>query len=153
MEYATALFDHGTVQRLADDFRAVVAQVSASPQGPLPRPGVRRTAEQPREFLVDDEGYVPPESATERQLAGIWAKVLDVSRIRAQDNFFDLGGHSLLAIELQMVVHDDFGVEVPLRAMFEAPTLRELAAVVDTAVAAVGSAGTSADALPGEGAR
>ncbi|NUO79067.1 hypothetical protein HUU05_03245, partial [candidate division KSB1 bacterium] len=66
----------------------------------------------------------------ERELAAIWSKVLKVERVGAHDNFFELGGHSLLAIQIVSRIRAAFDVEVPLRSVFEAQTVAELAMVL-----------------------
>ncbi|MBW3569847.1 MAG: amino acid adenylation domain-containing protein, partial [Gemmatimonadetes bacterium] len=75
-------------------------------------------------------------TATEAALAGVWAEVLGRAAVGATEHFFDVGGHSLLATRIAARVREVFGVELPLRAVFEAPTIRELAARVDAARAA-----------------
>ena len=59
----------------------------------------------------------------EELLAGVWSEVLRVAHVGAHDNFFELGGHSLLATQLVSRVREVFGIELPLRALFEAPVL------------------------------
>ncbi|HEU0053852.1 MAG TPA: AMP-binding protein, partial [Longimicrobium sp.] len=74
-----------------------------------------------------------PATETERALAAVWAEVLRVERVYADDDFFDLGGQSLLASQVTARVREALGVELPLRALFQAPTLAALAAAVDAA--------------------
>jgi amino acid adenylation domain-containing protein len=71
--------------------------------------------------------YVAPRTLTEQTLASVWCEVLKLERAGIDDNFFELGGHSLLATRVMARVRDAFQIELPLRALFEAPTLRELA--------------------------
>jgi amino acid adenylation domain-containing protein len=78
-----------------------------------------------------DDLYEPPRNSTEQALAEIWAEVLGVERAGIQDNFFDLGGHSLLATQVVSRLHHVLNVEVGVRAVFESPTLAELALVVE----------------------
>src|SRR6185295_9641627 len=78
---------------------------------------------------------VPPRTPLERGLAAIWAEVLGVEEVGAHDNFFELGGHSLLATRISSRVRDAFGVELPLRTLFESPTVAGVAAWVEQALA------------------
>ena len=78
-----------------------------------------------------DAGHVAPRTPTEEVLAEVWSALLRVERVGAADDFFALGGHSLLATRLAARVREAFGVELPLRAVFESPTLAALAGDVD----------------------
>jgi acyl-coenzyme A synthetase/AMP-(fatty) acid ligase/acyl carrier protein len=77
-----------------------------------------------------EENYVAPRTSIEEALAGIWAEILKLERVGIHDNFFDLGGHSLLATQVISRVRRAFQVEIPLRAMFEKPTVEELAIAI-----------------------
>ena len=79
--------------------------------------------------------YAPPNTATERRLSEICAQLLHIDRVGIHDNFFELGGHSLLATQLISRMRDAFEAELPLRTLFEHPTVAELAIQVDTAAA------------------
>jgi amino acid adenylation domain-containing protein len=81
-------------------------------------------------------GFVAPRTPVEEILAGIWSAVLRRERIGAGDNFFDLGGHSLNATTVTAQVRSSFGVELPARDLFEAPTLGELAERIERRLAA-----------------
>jgi amino acid adenylation domain-containing protein len=76
------------------------------------------------------EGYVAPRTLTEEALADIWAVLLKVDRIGIHDDFFDLGGHSLLATRLISRVREIFQVEMPLRTLFEEPSLAGFARAI-----------------------
>jgi amino acid adenylation domain-containing protein len=74
--------------------------------------------------------FVAPRTAVEKILAEIWRELLKLNRIGVHDNFFDMGGHSLLATQVVSRILRSLHVEVPLRRMFEAPTVEQMAAVV-----------------------
>ncbi|UAA37208.1 amino acid adenylation domain-containing protein [Paraneptunicella aestuarii] len=74
---------------------------------------------------VKETVYVAPETEEEHKLCAIWQQVLSLEDVGVEDNFFDIGGHSLLAASVVSLVRDAFGVEVPLRMLFEKPTIRE----------------------------
>lgn len=79
---------------------------------------------------------VPARRFTEKVLSDIWIDLLKVESLGVTDNFFDLGGHSLLAGQVMARVARALGVSLPIKTIFEAPTIDELARRVDEAVAA-----------------
>lgn len=92
-------------------------------RGALPAP------QEQRPFL--DTTYSAPATVMEAALATIWRPLLHVDTVGRDDNFFDLGGHSLLATQVVSRVRDRLGIEVPVRLLFERPTIRALAAMFD----------------------
>jgi amino acid adenylation domain-containing protein len=77
---------------------------------------------------------VRPGTPLEEVLAGVWCDVLGLEGVGAEDNFFDIGGHSLKAVQVASRLSDLLRVELPVRAVFEAPTVRSLAGVVEQAL-------------------
>ncbi|HEV8070237.1 MAG TPA: amino acid adenylation domain-containing protein, partial [Planctomycetaceae bacterium] len=75
--------------------------------------------------------YVAPRTPLEQQLAGIWSRALRVDRVGIRDNFFVLGGDSLMAAEAMLYVRNTSGVDLPLRSLFETPTIADLAALIE----------------------
>jgi amino acid adenylation domain-containing protein len=72
-----------------------------------------------------------PRTATEEQLAKVWMEVLQINRVGIHSNFFDLGGHSLLATLIATRMKNALGIDVPVRAIFESPTIAELAEFIE----------------------
>jgi amino acid adenylation domain-containing protein len=75
--------------------------------------------------------FVAPATPTQAELAKLWAEVLNISEVGIHNNFFELGGHSLLATQIMSRLRSMFGVELPLRKLFESPSVAELAECVD----------------------
>jgi hypothetical protein len=80
---------------------------------------------------LDRAVHQPPRTAAEEMLAAIWCEVLRIPTVGAFDDFFAIGGHSLLATQVVARLRAAVGVELPLRVLFETPTLAELAQVVE----------------------
>jgi amino acid adenylation domain-containing protein len=100
-----------------------------TPNGKLDR---RRLPAPERGEFVGRKTYVAPRTPVEDLLAGIWQRTFRVDRIGVHDGFFDLGGHSLTATQIVSRARDAFRVELPLRALFEEPTIAGLAGRIET---------------------
>ncbi len=125
----------------ADRFGAAVA-VRNLVVNPLPRDAsgqVDRVAVFSRvQAILDGTGaqtpaHQPPQTPTEATLATLWQTLLQVPRVGREDSFFMLGGHSLLTLQLLARIRQQFQVDLPPRAVFEAPSLHGLAAQIDLA--------------------
>jgi amino acid adenylation domain-containing protein len=80
--------------------------------------------------LETETDYTTPRNSIEEKLVAIWSEVLGVERVGIYDNFFNLGGHSLLATQVMSRVRDELNCTVPLRALFESPTVAGLADII-----------------------
>nr|UXE44649.1 linear gramicidin synthase subunit B [uncultured bacterium] len=114
---------------------------------------VDRRALPPPEAAAPTEVDEPaaPRTPTEAALLAMWQDVLGATRVGVTDRFFDLGGHSLMATRLVARIRERLGVDVPLRAIFDDPTIEKLAAAIDTSPqssTASTAAGGSAAAIP-----
>jgi amino acid adenylation domain-containing protein len=109
----------------------ILERLPLSPNGKIDRKALA---------ALDDGGPVPsrtwvaPANEVEETLAEMFAAITSVQRVGAFDNFFDLGGHSLLATQVVSRVRDTFEIDLSLRAFFDAPTVAELAVVVERLV-------------------
>ncbi len=99
-----------------------------TPNGKLDRRALPAPEREPSE-----RPHVALRTPAERTVAGIWQEVLRVESVGAEDNFFDLGGHSLLATQVVSRMRTAFQRDLPIRWLFESPTVEQLAARVETA--------------------
>jgi acyl carrier protein len=109
---------------------SVFVQLQAMPLGANGKID-RKALPAPNLDMQSGRTYLPPSNEAEAVLAGIWRQVLAVERVGVEDNFFDLGGHSLTAVQVMSRIRSAFGVDIPLRRVFEAPTIAQLALVVE----------------------
>jgi amino acid adenylation domain-containing protein len=146
-EYNADVFDAATIRGMHDDYVAILRGAVADPgrriDDFLPErfaalPAV--AADEPEIELPDlddldleddwETEYAPPRTPLEESLVAIWEQYLPVERVGINDDFFDIGGHSLLANQVISRVQQDFQVELPLRRLFEAPTVALLAVLI-----------------------
>ncbi|MBR8833343.1 MAG: amino acid adenylation domain-containing protein [Stigonema ocellatum SAG 48.90 = DSM 106950] len=107
----------------------VLEKLPLTPNGKIDRKALPAT-----ETPVSSTDIELPVTATEKLLAELWGKLLKYRAIARHDNFFNLGGHSLLATQLIARIRNTFKVELPLRKVFEFPTLSELANYLDICI-------------------
>jgi FkbH-like protein len=130
--------DHPAASRVAQDEidldavrRRFYRSVLDAPLGSAQHAGGAH-ATTPTPTPYESKEYVAPRSATETTLVSIWQELLKVNPVGINDDFFQVGGHSLLATRVAARLRDAFQIELPLRTLFEAPTISELAERVDT---------------------
>jgi phthiocerol/phenolphthiocerol synthesis type-I polyketide synthase E len=120
---------------LAGEPRVVVTSRDPASRGARPASSAGKDEEDaalhPRQLRTD---FHPPASPEEESLAGVWRELFGIGEIGVKDDFFQLGGHSLLAMQLVSRVREMFDVELPLPAIFEAPTIAGLAELINEAI-------------------
>ncbi|MDX3189837.1 amino acid adenylation domain-containing protein [Streptomyces sp. MN03-5084-2B] len=124
LAYRTDLFDTATAERLVADFRHLLAELLSDVDAV-----VTITASSPAErvALPEKKGGGVPATPSERRVAAVWAEVLDVPEVGADDDFFALGGHSFTAVRAVRRIDERLRVI----DLFLHPTVRELAAYLD----------------------
>jgi len=106
---------------------SVLVTLAALPLSPMGKID-RRALPEPNESLREIEnGFIAPVDELELKLTRLWEQVLRVSPIGTDENFFALGGHSLLAVKLFAEIEKNFGKNLPLATLFQAPTVGQLA--------------------------
>jgi acyl carrier protein len=87
-------------------------------------------------MLSDESVKKLPRTDTEKKLASMWQELLKLEDVGTEQNFFELGGHSLLVLQVIARIRKMFEVEIPVRVVFEFPTIAEIAAEIEKALAA-----------------
>ena len=93
----------------------------------------RRSLPQPPSLFPTDLEIVPPRTPTEEKLTQIWSEVLNLPAIGRENNFFDLGGNSLHASQILARIAERFAIDLPLKTIFDAPTIAQFAEYLDSA--------------------
>lgn len=104
-----------------------IAQMPLTPNGKidrkqLPEPGAH----------ISTQGYIAPQTDTEKVVAELWEKYLGIPQIGIQDNFFQLGGHSLIAVQIMTGIRKLTGKLIPIATLFKYPTIQKLAQLVQS---------------------
>jgi amino acid adenylation domain-containing protein len=107
----------------------------------------RKNLPQP-DTATPKEEYVGPRNPTEETLCRLWQEVLRQEHVGIHDNFFKIGGHSLLAARVSTRMRENFKVDIPLRRMFELPTIAQLAGFIDQTVQSNGANGAPSQRRP-----
>ncbi len=127
-----------------------------TPNGKVDRKALAKLGPEERRAAASasdaDGGYTAPRNAIEELLAPLWEEVLGVPRVGVHDDFFALGGHSLLGVQLISRVRDLFGVKLPVRTLFHAATLADLAERIAEEMAAGAGDDLLEELFAGEGA-
>ena len=105
----------------------VLNQFPLTPNGKVDRRALPNPQGRPEELGE----YIAPSTDAERTIADIWAQVLQLDQVGMEDNFFELGGHSLLAMQVVARIRSSLSIEMPMRLLFEFPTIRQLSSQVD----------------------
>jgi acyl-coenzyme A synthetase/AMP-(fatty) acid ligase/acyl carrier protein len=85
----------------------------------------------PEPAMEETRAYVPPRTPLEETVARVWAEVLELERVSVEDDFFGLGGHSLSAMRILVRLGSSTGLQLPMRTIFDARTVRALAGHIE----------------------
>jgi non-ribosomal peptide synthetase component F len=127
--YDPRYFDAESARAMVEGLRAALLAMAATASSAALGELLATLPEPPRgaERAVEEAAYVEPRTATEAVLASIWSEVLGVERVGVDDNFFALGGYSLVATQIVSRVRSTLQIEMPVRLLFQQPTVRTLA--------------------------
>jgi len=147
LKYNTDLFEDATIIRMLTHLQALLENIVADPGQPIS--SLLPLTEAERQQLLNaranwratptcqlssserEKSYVAPRNPLELQLAQLWEQVLGIEAIGIRDNFFELGGESMLALRLFNQIEQKFGKYLPLATLIQAPTIEQLATVLN----------------------
>jgi non-ribosomal peptide synthetase component F/NRPS condensation-like uncharacterized protein/alpha-ketoglutarate-dependent taurine dioxygenase len=137
--YDARRLDESSVSRILEHFQNLLKEIVVQPEPEIPSLlNIIPVDQIPRIKTIHNVGNASenhaPRNPIEEVLVGIWTQIFGIQQVGINDNFFDLGGHSLLATQVMSRVRDAFKIELPLRYLFEAPTIASLAEQVEKAI-------------------
>jgi thioesterase domain-containing protein/acyl carrier protein len=134
LRYNTDLFEDPTIVQMLDHYQTVLKNITANPEQSisllLPLSQAEQQRLQAKRLKPSSKleiAYVAPRNALELQLTQLWTQVLGIQAIGVRDNFFELGGQSLRAMNLFTQIEETFGKTLPLASLLQAPTVEQLA--------------------------
>jgi thioesterase domain-containing protein len=136
LSFKTALFDPGVIQLFIENFLATLSNVVGNPMlslSELPQfdmPAIDLGISDSNEAAKNERPFTLPRDEVESQLASIWGNLLNYEPVSVHDDFFEVGGHSLLAIRFFDQIEEITERKLPLALLFEAPTIAELANII-----------------------
>ena len=137
LDHRPEVLDGPAAERLAGELRDLLTAMAETPQAPLvgPEPSAASLPASPaREDPEGGEEFEAPVSETEQLIAAVWSEVLGRHSVGRRDNFFLSGGQSLKAMRVASRLRSTLGIELPLRLVFEHPTVASLADAVEAAL-------------------
>ncbi len=149
LDHRPEVLDREAAGRLADALRDLLTAVAEEPSSLVGSTGsaeVSAPSGAPRPRNGDDAPFEPPATETEELIAAVWADVLEVSEVGRRSNFFLSGGQSLKAMRVAARLREALNLELPLRLVFEHPTVAQLAVAVEAALAEEAIAAAAAPA-------
>lgn len=143
LEYKSALFEASTIKQIVQNLQALLESVIENQNQKIAEIVLPETIVcsqyngnlQNKLAAAQNSStqFVAPNTEIEKELATVWSEILGNPQVGIHDNFFELGGHSLLAVKLFAEMEKRFGKNLPLSALFQAPTIRQLADVIQRA--------------------
>jgi amino acid adenylation domain-containing protein len=140
LRYSTDLFEQHTIEHMAALYQSILCAAAGRPRATLAelpelsigeRSRLRIWPDRPDAGAMDRANTGAPLSQVEAILCGVFADVLGIGQVGPGDDFFALGGYSLQATQVVARISIAFGVDLPVRSLFEAPTVRQLASIID----------------------
>jgi amino acid adenylation domain-containing protein len=125
-----AFLRHSLPEYMVPSVIIAIDRIPLTPNGKVDR----KALPQPDLSQIGRKPYVAPRNDTESLLCSIWQQLLATESLGVHDNFFDVGGHSLLATQLITRIRDQFQLELPLKTLFEMPTIGGLAELIQSLV-------------------